>query len=441
MTADKGLSVFCHLTSVICILQMDSSGIFIYDWQSVEGTCIKFKLCMNSEECMCQGFKFAGVASGLKRNGQKDLGLIYPESPAQVAGVFTRNQVKAAPVILDMQRIVSGTCRAVIANSGNANCCTGEKGMQDAILMARWAAKELDLPEDQVLVASTGVIGEPLPVENIQKAVPNLVTVLDSDRISDFAEAIMTTDTVPKVVSKKGNLDGKAFMVTGVAKGAGMIRPDMATMLCFVMTDADCPADILQKMLLKSIGTTLNRITVDGDTSTNDTALLIANGRSGALINSEAQCRQFQPVLDEVLMSLAKQLLKDAEGATKLVEIAVKGAASYIDARQIADTIAHSNLLKTALFGEDANWGRILAAAGRAGVAMDPAKIDVYFADVLMVKNGLGCGKGAEAEATQIMKQSEFVLTIDLNAGGGKASVFTCDFSIDYVKINADYRS
>ena len=390
---------------------------------------------------MCQGFKFAGVASGLKKNGQKDLGLIYSESPAEVAGVFTRNEVKAAPVILDMQRIVSGTCQAVIANSGNANCCTGEKGMQDAVMMARWTAQELNLPEEQVLTASTGVIGEPLAVEKIQKALPDLVDDLKPDGLPDFSEAIMTTDTVPKVVSKKGNLDGKAFTVTGVAKGAGMIRPDMATLLCFVMTDAACPSDILQRLLSKSIEHTLNRITVDGDTSTNDTALLIANGLSGAVIKSEAQSRQFQPILDEVLMSLGRQLIRDAEGATKLVEIAVKGAPSDADAHRIADTIAHSNLLKTALFGEDANWGRILAAAGRAGVPLEPGAIDVYFADVLMVKNGMGCGKRAEAEATQVLKQPEYTLTVDLKAGEGKASVFTCDFSIDYVKINADYRS
>jgi glutamate N-acetyltransferase/amino-acid N-acetyltransferase len=396
---------------------------------------------MNREENMCQGFKFAGVASGLKKDGKKDLGLIYSEIPANVAGVFTRNEIKAAPVILDMQRIVSGTCQAVIANSGNANCCTGEKGMQDAISTARWTAKALALSEEQVLVTSTGVIGEPLAAEKIQAAVPDLVNDLDPDRISDFAEAIMTTDTVPKVVSKKGNLDGKPFTVTGVAKGAGMIRPDMATLLCFVMTDAACPSDILYEMLLKSIDHTLNRITIDGDTSTNDTALLIANGLSGAVINSNAQNRQFQPILDEVLMSLGKQLVKDAEGATKLVEIAVKGAKSDVDAYRIADTIAHSNLLKTALFGEDANWGRILAAAGRAGVPIQPNAIDIYFADVLMVKSGMGCGKKAEAEATQILKQPEYTITIDLKAGRGVASVFTCDFSIDYVKINASYRS
>ena len=390
---------------------------------------------------MCQGFKFAGVASGLKKNGKKDLGLIYSESPANVAGVFTRNEIKAAPVILDMKRLTAGTCQAVIANSGNANCCTGEKGMQDAIAMTRWAAKSLALPAEQVLVASTGVIGEPLDADKIKVAIPGLVNELDSDGVSDFAEAIMTTDTVPKVVSKKGDLDGKSFTVTGIAKGAGMIRPDMATLLCFVLTDAACPSDLLQDMLLKSIDHTLNHITIDGDTSTNDTALLIANGISGAMINSQSQSKPFQQILDDVLMTLGKQLVKDGEGATKLVEISVKGAKSDADAYQIADTIAHSNLLKTALFGEDANWGRILAAAGRAGVPIQVDLIDVYFADVLMVKNGMGCGKEAEADATKILKQSEYIITIDLKTGKGTSSVFTCDFSIDYVKINADYRS
>ena len=390
---------------------------------------------------MCPGFKFAGVVSGLKKNGRKDLALIYSETSANVAGVFTRNQVKAAPVILDMQRIVSGSCRAVLANSGNANCCTGEKGIQDAILTARWTAQELELLEEQVLVASTGVIGEPLPVDKIQKALPGLVKALDSDRLLDFAEAIMTTDTVPKVVSRRGNLDGKTFTVTGVAKGSGMIRPDMATLLCFVMTDITAEPQVLKEMLLASTDRTLNRITVDGDTSTNDTALLIANGLSQTSLNKSAAKKQFQLVLDEVMMTLARQLVKDGEGATKLVEIAVRGAKSNHDALQVAETVAHSNLLKTALFGEDANWGRILAAAGRSGVPIKPDATDVYFADVLMVRNGMGCGKKAEAEATKILKQPEFILTIDLKAGNGLASVLTCDFSIDYVKINAAYRS
>jgi len=390
---------------------------------------------------MCLGFKFSGVASGLKKNGKKDLGLIYSETPAKVAGVFTRNQIKAAPVLLDMQRITSGTCQAVIANSGNANCCTGAKGMQDAISMARWTAAKLDIPEEQVLVASTGVIGEPLDVEKVQTALPELINTLDAAGVSLLAEAIMTTDTVPKVVTRKGQLGGTTFTVTAVAKGSGMIRPDMATMLCFIMTDIAAEPAPLKEMLLAATERSLNRITVDGDTSTNDTTLLMANGQSGAVINSDADRKEFQGILDAILITLGKQLVKDGEGATKLVEIAVNGANSDADAYQIADTVAHSNLLKTALFGEDANWGRILAAVGRAGVPIQPDAIDVYFADVLMVKDGMGCGKEAEVHATQVLQQPEFTITIDLRAGKGTSSVLTCDFSIDYVKINADYRS
>jgi glutamate N-acetyltransferase/amino-acid N-acetyltransferase len=381
------------------------------------------------------------VVSGLKKKGQKDLGLIYSEKPATVAGVFTRNQVKAAPVLLDMQRITSGTCRAVIVNSGNANCCTGAKGMQDAILMARWSAENLGVAEDEVLVASTGVIGEPLAVEKIRTALPDLVKALDADGIMAFAEAIMTTDTVPKVVTRIGQLGGAAFTVTGVAKGSGMIRPDMATLLCFIMTDIAVEPEMLKQMLSTSTDRTLNRITIDGDTSTNDTALLLANGASGAVIKSDADKKEFQGILDTVMRSLARQLVKDGEGATKLIEIVVKGARSDADACQIADTVAHSNLLKTAIFGEDANWGRILGAVGRAGVPLQPDTIDVYFDDVQMVQNTMGCGKNAEVEATRILKKPEFTLIIDLKAGSGKWSVLTCDFSIDYVKINADYRS
>ena len=390
---------------------------------------------------MCQGFKFSGVSSGLKKNGQKDLGLIFCETPANVAGVFTRNQIKAAPVLLDMQRISAGVCRAVIVNSGNANCCTGAKGMQDAISVAHWTAANLNIPEELVLVASTGVIGEPLDVEKVRTALPELIQTLDADGISVLAEAIMTTDTVPKLVTRTGRLDGAPFTVTGVAKGAGMIRPDMATLLCFVMTDIAAEPVLLKKMLLAAADRTLNRISVDGDTSTNDTALLIANGLSGVVIENDADRKKFQGTLDAVLMSLARQLVRDGEGATKLVEITVKGAGSDADAYQIADTVAHSNLVKTALFGEDANWGRIMAAAGRAGVPIQPDAMDIYFADVLMVKNGMGCGKKAEARATQILKQPAYTITIDFKAGKGTSSVITCDFSIDYVKINADYRS
>jgi glutamate N-acetyltransferase/amino-acid N-acetyltransferase len=389
----------------------------------------------------CPGFQAAGVASGLKKNGKKDLGIIYSEAPANVAGVFTRNLVKAAPVLLDQQRIKNGLCRAVIVNSGNANCCVGEQGMRDAVRMGRSAAEEIGVSEEDVLVASTGVIGEPLPVDIIEAALPELVNSLSADGISDFAEAIMTTDTVPKVVNCSGDLAGNAFTVSGVAKGAGMIRPDMATMLCFVMTDIHAAVDRLQEMLITAVNRSLNRITVDGDTSTNDTVLLMANGRSGVEVRGQAQKAIFQSVLDDVLIRLAKWLIKDAEGATKLVEIVVNGANSKQDAHKIADTVASSPLLKTALFGEDANWGRILAAVGRAGIPVDPEKIDIFFGSAQMVKSGIGCGKEAEAEATRVLKQDEFTVVINLNLGNETDTVFTCDFSVDYVKINADYRT
>jgi glutamate N-acetyltransferase/amino-acid N-acetyltransferase len=270
---------------------------------------------------------------------------------------------------------------------------------------------------------------------------PDLIKALHPEGIFDFAEAIMTTDTVPKVVSHMAEVAGRTFTITGVAKGAGMIRPDMATMLCFVMTNVLAPPGILKEMLKAAVDRSLNRITVDGDTSTNDTTLLMANGLSGAEINSPAQRDVFQPVLDNVMMKLAKWLIKDAEGATKFVEILVKGAQSNQDAHKIADTVANSSLVKTALFGEDANWGRILAAVGRAGVAVAPEKIDVLFGSVLMVKNGMGCGKSVESRVSNMLKQSDFDITIDLKLGSGHASVFTCDFSLDYVKINASYRT
>jgi len=390
---------------------------------------------------MCPGFKAAGVAAELKKKGKEDLGLIYSRVPANVAGVFTKNRVKAAPVLLDMELIKSGICQAVIVNSGNANCCTGEQGMHDAGAMASLAASELGISNDLVFVASTGVIGELLPIEKIKTAIPDLVRSLQPEGIPDLARSIMTTDTVPKMVSAQGIVKGKTFTVTGVAKGAGMIRPDMATMLCFVCTDVGAAPEILQETLVKAADRSFNRITIDGDTSTNDTVLVMANGLSGAVIRSLADKKKYQKVLDEIFLDLAKQLIRDGEGVTKLVEIMVRGAVSDSDARKVADTVAHSPLVKTSFFGEDANWGRIVSAVGRAGAKADPDKIDIYFDDVQLVKAGISCGKAVEAEATKVLKKSEFVVTVDLNMGRGSGLMYTCDFSVDYVRINADYRS
>ena len=389
----------------------------------------------------CPGFKAAGVAAGIKKNGRKDLGLILAAAPAAVAGVFTRNRVQAAPVLLDRERMAGGVCRAVIVNSGNANCCTGDAGYRHAVRMAQAAAGGANVPELQVLVASTGVIGEPLPVERIEQALPDLLRALSPEGVADFAEAIMTTDRVPKGISRQGRIDGHPFTVTGVAKGAGMIRPDVATMLCFIMTDVQADPAVLQEALTAGAERSFNRITVDGDTSTNDTILLMASGVSGASLGTPAARAAFQTVLDDVMLTLAKWVVKDAEGSNKLVEISVRGAVSDADARRIAETIAHSPLVKTALFGEDANWGRILAAAGRAGVPLDPGRVDIFIGSVQMVSAGSGCGKAAEAKATRVLKGNEFTIGVDLHLGGGASSMYTCDFSIDYVKINADYRS
>ena len=371
----------------------------------------------------CPGYRLAGVASGLKKNMDKDLGLIYSEVPAAAAAVFTRNQIKAAPVKLDKMRIKSGVCQAIIVNSGNANCCTGEKGMQDAMRMSQLAASGLGISEDLVLVASTGVIGQTLAMDKLERAVPPLVKSLHGNGIADFAEAIMTTDTVPKVVTRQAELNGKSFTVTGTAKGSGMIRPDMATMLCFVMTDAEASAEQLSEMLTAATHKSLNRITIDGDTSTNDTAILMANGLSAATISNADHVKIFQSVLDDILLTLSRQLVEDGEGVTKVVQIAVKGASCDDDADQIVDTLAHSNLLKTAFFGEDANWGRIFAAVGRSGVKINPDTIDVYFDDVMMVKDSFGCGQSAEKKATEVLKKSEFEVTVDLKMGTGHASM------------------
>jgi glutamate N-acetyltransferase/amino-acid N-acetyltransferase len=393
------------------------------------------------ETYQCKGFQAAGVAAGLKKNGNKDLGLIVSRTPAIAAGVFTQNRVQAAPVILDRERIRSGLCQAIVANSGNANCCAGEAGMQAAKETARLAASALGISEDLVLVASTGVIGLPLPVEKVRSAMPSLVASLKPDGFMTLAEAIMTTDTVPKVISRQGMLAGIPFTITGAAKGAGMIAPNMATLLCFVCTDIGATANQLHACLLESVQQSFNRITVDGDTSTNDTALILASGLSGAVIRNSEDRAVFQGILNDVLITLAKMLVKDGEGATKLVEIRIKGAAAESDARQIANTVANSNLVKTAIFGEDANWGRILAAAGRSGIAFDPDRTDICFNDVLMFSEGGGRGAAAEDAVTQVLKLPEFVITVDLHSGSCQSSVWTCDFSVDYVRINADYRS
>ncbi len=343
----------------------------------------------------CKGFTASGMAAGIKKNGELDLGLLVSDRPARVAAVFTRNRVQAAPVLLDRERVKSGSTRAVIANAGNANCANGPQGLIAARAMTAAAARALNVPEEAVLVASTGVIGAPFPMETVEAAVPALTGRLSENGVPDLARAIMTTDTRPKTAAREGSAGGTGYRIVAVAKGAGMIRPDMATMLCFACTDADIDGSDLQTALGQSVDASFNRITIDGDTSTNDTVILMANGASGARIESDADRAVFQRLLDDLCMDLARQMVKDGEGVTKVVDLTVRGARSDEDARAIADTIAHSPLVKTAFFGEDANWGRIIAAAGRAGAVVDPERLDLFFDAVQMVKNGAGCGPDA----------------------------------------------
>ncbi|MDL2269486.1 bifunctional glutamate N-acetyltransferase/amino-acid acetyltransferase ArgJ [Desulfosarcina sp. OttesenSCG-928-A07] len=390
----------------------------------------------------CKGFRAGGIAAGIKKNGNPDLGLLVSDVPAQVAAVFTTNKVQAAPVLLDRERVKSGTARAIIVNSGNANCYTGKAGMEAAVTVTAAAAKALDIPEDQVLAASTGVIGAPFPTSTLTNAIPRLIDALDESRMMDLAHAIMTTDTRPKAGVREVISGGTVYRIVAVAKGAGMIRPDMATMLCFACTDAHMAhGDDLRIALKQAVDVSFNRITIDGDTSTNDTAILMAGGASGVRIETEADKAEFQRQLNDLFVDLARQMVKDGEGVTKVVDLTIRGARTNADAFRVADTIAHSPLVKTAFFGEDANWGRIIAAAGRAGVDLDPDRLDLYFDDVQMVKSGAGCGSEAEARASRVLKKPEFSVTLDLNQGNGVASLLTCDFSLDYVKINADYRS
>jgi len=392
-------------------------------------------------EITCGGFEAGGMHAGIKSADFKDLGLLISRKPVHVAGLFTRNQVQAAPVVLSRQRVAAGSCRAIVANSGNANCAIGPQGLAAAREMTRRTAECLGVAEDEVLVASTGVIGQPLPMAVITRALPEMVRRVRPDGFMDFARAIMTTDTVPKLVVRNGDLDGSPFRLVGMAKGAGMIQPDMATMLAFVCTDAGAQPDILKAMLARGVNRTLNRITIDGDTSTNDSIFLMASGASRARIATKAQTARFQEVLDDLLLELAKLLVKDGEGATKLAEIRVVGAVCNSDAHQVAMTVANSPLVKTALFGEDANWGRVLAAAGRAGIAFDPEQASISFADEVIFKNGRWSGQAVESRVTKIIRRPEFTITINLHRGDGQDTVYTSDFSVEYVRINADYRS
>ncbi len=390
-----------------------------------------------------QGFLFSGISAGIKKNGKKDLGLIYSDDSAQVAGLFTTNAVKAAPVLLDRIRLKKGLCQAIVVNSGNANACTGSRGLEDAKRMTSMVADRLGIDEGLVFSSSTGVIGSPLPIKRIEEGVPELVDRLSPEGWMSTVEAIMTTDTFPKVEVATCRIKGKAVKLCGMVKGAGMIRPNVATMLSFLVTDACIEAPLLQRMLEEAAEASYNRITVDGETSTNDTVLLLANGtaRHPVLSRMDRDGEAFQSMLSRVCKSLAESVVKDGEGATKLVEVLIRGARNEEEAKQAAYSVAHSPLVKTAFFGEDANWGRILCALGYSGVRIDPNRIDVFFDKAPIVRNGMGVGGRSEEKAGRILKNKSFTITVDLHQGKGEFSVLTSDLSIDYVKINASYRS
>ncbi len=390
-----------------------------------------------------EGFSFSAIEAGVRYKDRLDLGLIYSDEPVVTVGTFTTSLVKAAPVVIDIERLKNGSAQAILVNSGNANACTGAAGMQASLETSKLLADELGIADEHIQLSSTGVIGELLNVEPFEKGMKQLVNGLSPDKFEEVAEAIMTTDMVKKVCYHSVEINDVTVRFMAMAKGAGMIMPNMATMLSFVITDAQIGFVELKEALISSVERTFNRITVDGDTSTNDMVLTMANGSAGNdwIESGTVEAEQFQTALEHVLKDLALQIVSDGEGASKCVTIRVCGAKEDSDAEQIARTVANSPLVKTAFFGEDANWGRIIAAMGRAGVKFNPEQVDIAFGDVLLVKDGLALGGDTEERATVLLKEKNISVCIDLKDGPGCEEVYTCDFSIDYVKINADYRS
>ncbi len=401
-----------------------------------------------------KGFKFAGIRSGIKEKSKKlDLALIFSQTPCAVAGSFTTNRAKAAPVLLGLKTIPSGKGQAVIINSGNANACTGALGLRNAKKMIEATAKALNLSSDLVFVASTGKIGIQLPMEKILQGIPEAVECLSDsqDSLSLAAQSILTTDQFAKIHGVRGKIKNKPYTIVGFAKGAGMIEPAMkpassslhATMLGFIMTDAAIPAKLLQEMLDRIVETTFNRITVDGDMSTNDTALLLANGcaENEPLSAGSAEAKKFEKNLKEVCETLALKMVEDGEGATKVVKILIKGAKNEEDARKIAYSVGRSELVKTSFFGQDPNWGRLLAAVGYSRATVDPSKVDIYYGSVRVASRGMATNAEAEHKAHEVMKAPRFTVTIHLKQGKSGFELWTSDLNYDYVKLNAEYRT
>ena len=390
-----------------------------------------------------RGVRSAGVACGLKKNGDPDLALVVSEMPATAAATFTLNRVQAAPVRLSRRHLRAGKFAAVVLNSGNANACTGRDGLRDAEAMAVEVSRAVGCPVGQVFVASTGVIGQRLNLAAVRAGITEAARTLAPAGGSEAARAILTTDTGVKEAAVEFALGGRRVAIGGMTKGSGMIAPHMATMLAVIATDAAVAAGPLQRALRRAVDQSFNCITVDGDTSTNDMVLCFANGAAGApaLSPGTAAFRTFQAGLETVCRRLAVLIARDGEGATKLVEVRVAGARTPREARLAAETVANSPLVKTTLFGEDINWGRIMAALGRSGARFDPEKVDLFVDELPVVRKGVGLGSEAEAAANERMRRREFALVAGLHAGHAQARIWTTDLSENYVRINAGYRS
>jgi glutamate N-acetyltransferase/amino-acid N-acetyltransferase len=390
--------------------------------------------------CAPLGFSAAGVAAGLKPSGKDDLAVVLSDTPAAAAAVFTTNQMAAAPIRVSREHVADGTARAVVVNSGNANACTGATGLEDARAMARAAAAALDVSESDVVVASTGVIGVPMPIDAVIDGIGSLAGAASRDGGPAAATAIMTTDTFPKEAVATVEVDGSTYSVGGMAKGAGMIRPDMATMLCFLTTDAPLSTRAAVVALRLAVDSSFHRITVDGETSTNDMCLLLANGAAGGQPmepGSSAHDAVAAAVAD-VCGRLARMIVEDGEGATKLVEVVVEGARDEVEALAAARAVAESALFKCAVFGGDPNWGRVVSAVGASRAHVDPDAIEVRFGDVPLAQGGCAVPFDAkDAEAALAGREVEVV--VDLNVGDARATILTCDLTHDYVRINAEY--
>ncbi len=387
------------------------------------------------------GIRLNTIAANIRRPDRKDLVLIEMVEGTSVAAVFTQNAFCAAPVQIAKKHLNETTPRYLLINSGNANAGTGPAGIEAALACCSGVAKAVGCDVNQVLPFSTGVIGEPLPVSKITSCLDDLSAGLDEQRWRNASEAIMTTDTVPKLFSAKIEIDGKTLNITGMAKGSGMIRPDMATMLSYIATDAKIDSSLLQNCLQQAVDRSFNRITVDGDTSTNDSLVLMATGKSQIVID-ENNLESFQMVLNELSETLARALVRDGEGATKLINVVVEQGQDEIECAKVAYAIAHSPLVKTAFFASDPNWGRILAAVGYAGVEnLDIDKVEIYLDEVCIVQQGGIAASYSEEQGQAVMKNSEITIRVNLQRGQVNTTVWTCDFSYDYVKINAEYRT